>query len=314
MAVSNPTKLSDFSGFLSPEKAAPIFEQARKTSVVQQLARQVQMGPTGVDIPVTTGKLQAGWVAEGAAKPISSGTMDIVNVAPKKIAVIAVVSEETVRANPGGYVTSLRDDMAEAFAVSFDLAAFHNKDQAGNSGPFSTYLDQTTKAVGLGTSAASAGGVFKDLNAALALLVNDGKKLTGFAFDTVTEPILNGSVDTAGRPLFIDGQLTDVAPSVRGGTVLGRQTRMADGVAAVKPGTASTAYPVGYAGDWSQAVWGQVGGISYSVSNETALTIGGTLVSLWERNLVAIRAEAEFAFYVHDPASFSKLTLTTPAS
>lgn len=307
--ITNPTKLSDFSGFITPEQSAPIFEQARKTSVVQQLARQVPMGPSGVNVPVTTGKLSAGWVGEGGQKPTSEGGMDLVTIVPHKIAVIAVVSEETVRANPGGYVTSLNDQMAEAFAIAFDAAAFH-----GVNTPFTTYIDQSAKATSLGSSAASAGGVFADLNAALGLLVNDNKKLTGFAFDTVAEPTLNGSVDTTGRPLFIETPLTDVAPTVRGGNVLGRPARLADGVAAVKPGTASTAYPVGYAGDWSQVVWGSIGGINYSVSNETAVTIGGSLKSLWEYNLVGIRAEAEYAFYCNDPASFVKLTRTTPAS
>jgi HK97 family phage major capsid protein len=309
VAITNATKTTDFSGFLTPELSAPIFEQARKVSVVQQLAKQVPMGPNGVSIPVTTGKLDAGWVAEGAQKPASSGSMNLVTLAPKKIATIAVVSEETVRANPGGYVTTLREQMGEAFAVAFDKAAAH-----GVSTPFSSYLDQTTKTVGLGSTNTAGGGVFGDLNAALRLLVNDGKKLTGFAFDTMVEPDLNGSLDTAGRPLFIDGNLTDVAPSVRGGTVLGRPTRMADGVASAVPGTTSTAYPVGYAGDWNQVVWGQVGGITYRTSNEATVTINGSLVSLWEHNLIAVLAEAEFAFYVHDTAAFVKLTKTTASS
>jgi hypothetical protein len=54
-------------------------------------------------------------------------------------------------------------------------------------------------------------------------------------------------------------------------------------------------------------VWGSVGGINYSVSTETAVTINGALVSLWENNLVAVRAEAEYGFLVNDTASFVKL-------
>lgn len=306
MAVTAATKLSDFSGFLTPEMSQPIFERARRTSIVQQLATQVPLGPSGVTVPVTTGKLSAGWVAEGGQKPVTQGSMSLVNIVPKKIAAIAVVSEETVRANPGGYVSSLNDLLADAFADAFDAAALH-----GTSTPFGTNLDSTSKAVALGTSNAAAGGIFSDLNAALALLVNDGRKLTGFAFDTVAEPVLNGSVDTTGRPLFIEVPLTDAAPAVRGGTVLGRPARLADGVAAARPGTGGTAYPVGYAGDWTQVVWGQVGGISYSVSTESAVTINGGLVSLFENNLVAIRAEAEYGFLVNDAANFCKLTRTS---
>jgi hypothetical protein len=55
-------------------------------------------------------------------------------------------------------------------------------------------------------------------------------------------------------------------------------------------------------------VWGSVGGISYDVSTQTAVTIGGTLTSLWEHNLVAIRAEAEFGVLINDVDAFVKYT------
>lgn len=308
MAITAATKLSDFDGFLSPQQSAAIFERAQRQSVVQQLARQVPLGPTGTDIPVVTGRLSAGWVAEGAQKPVSSGAMDLKNISPKKIAAIAVVSEETVRANPGNYMNVLRDQVGEAFAIAFDAAALH-----GTSTPFGTYIDQTTKAVELGTAAGTAGGVFADLNAGLGLLVAGGKRLSGFAFDDRMEPTLNGAVDSTGRPLFIETPLQDNAPAARGGRVLGRPAYMGEGVGAPTPGGASATYPVGYGGDWTQAAWGVVGGIRYSVSTETTVTINGSLVSLWEHNLVAIRAEAEYGWLVNDTAAFVKYTETTPA-
>jgi HK97 family phage major capsid protein len=309
VAISNPTKTTDFDGFLTPEQSGPIFERAARSSVVQQLARQVPLGPTGTDIPVVTGRLQASWVAEGGQKPVDDAALSLKNISPKKIAVIAVVSEETVRANPGNYMSLLRNQMGEAFALAFDAAALH-----GTSTPFSTYIDQTTKAVELGTSAGNAGGVFQDLNAGLGLLVAGGKRLTGFAFDDRMEPTLNGAVDSTGRPLFIESPLTDNAPAARGGRVLGRPAFMGEGVGVPTPGSTSTTYPLGYGGDWTQAAWGVVGGIRYSVSTETSVTIGGTLTSLWEHNLVAIRAEAEYGWLVNDTAAFVKYTETTASS
>jgi hypothetical protein len=44
------------------------------------------------------------------------------------------------------------------------------------------------------------------------------------------------------------------------------------------------------------------------VSTEAAVTINGALVSLFENNLVAILAEAEYGFLVNDPSSFVKFT------
>lgn len=311
MAVTSATTRSEFSGFLKPEMSSPIFEKARRQSVVQNLARQVPLGINGQDIPVVTSKATAGWVNEAGQKPVSKGGVTLKTMTPKKIAGIVVVSAEVVRANPANYIELVRDDLAEAFAIAFDAAALH-----GTSTPFGAgnYIDASTKAVGLGTAAASAGSVHADLNAGLRLLVNGGKKLSGFALDSIVEPDLNAAVDTTGRPLYIDIPLEDTAPAARGGRLLSRPSFMGDGVAAAVPGTAETAYAVAYGGDWTQAAWGVVGGISYDVSTETAVTINGELVSLWEHNLVAIRAEAEYGWLVNDVESFVKYTKSTPAA
>ena len=136
MAITAATKTSDFSGFLNRDQSEAIFEQAARDSVVQRLARRVPLGINGQSIPVVTGKVSAGWVAEGAQKPASSGSIALKTMDPKKLAAIAVVSAEVVRANPGGYMDLLRPQIAEAFATSFDSAALH-----GTNSPFSTNLD-----------------------------------------------------------------------------------------------------------------------------------------------------------------------------
>jgi hypothetical protein len=60
-------------------------------------------------------------------------------------------------------------------------------------------------------------------------------------------------------------------------------------------------------------VWGQIGGLSYDVSDQATLDLsangdGSGLVSLWQNNLVAVRVEAEFGVLVNDPEAFVKLT------
>ncbi len=311
MAITAATLTSGFnSGFLRPEQAAPIFERAARISAIQRLARQVPLGTNGTEVPVVTGRMSAGWVAEGGQKPASSGAVGIKTITPKKLAAIAVVSAEVVRANPANYMNLLRDQIAEAFAIAFDNAAAHDAgpDGTAGAGPFSTYLDQTSKAVELGSSAASAGGIHADLNAALQLLVNDGKKLTGFALDDRVEPMLYGAVDANGRPLYVDlAQNDDSQGLARPGRLLGRPSYMNEGIY-----FNTTADILGYAGDWSQAVWGQIGGISYDVSTQATVTINGSLVSLWENNLVAVRAETEYGWLVNDTASFVKLTENLP--
>lgn len=297
MAQTAPTNTSEFAGFLPPAMAEAYFEEARKASVVQQLVRRVPLGINGQSIPITTSKPTAGWVNEGGRKPSTSGGKTLKTIQPQKLAAISVVSAEVVRANPANYIEDLRADIAEAFALAFDAATLHGTDT-----PFgaSNNLAATAKSVTLGTATRADGSIFADINAGLSLLVNDTpkKRLTGFAFDAQTEPLFNSAVDGNGRPLFIDSPTTETSEVIRAGRVLGRPTFVGD--------TVANGDVLGFGGDWRQAVWGAVGGISYDVSTQATVTLDGELVSLWEHNLVAVRAEAEYGWLVNDTEAFVK--------
>jgi len=313
MAISAPVKTSDFSGFLTPEMAEPIFEQAARLSAVQQLARRIPMGPTGRAIPVVTGKATANWVAEGGQKPASNSSMELKTMVGHKLAAISVVSAEVIRVNPGQFVEQTQNHLAESFALAFDRAALYGLDMNGSTGPFATYLGQTSYSVTLGTATQQSGGVWADLNEALRTLVNSGSRLTGWLLDARIEPELNAAVDTTGRPIFVLPPHVDTAAPVRQATLMGRPAMIADTVGEEIPTTPATPYGLGFAGDWSQVVWGVVGGITYDVSTEATVTINGQLVSLWEHNLVAIRAEAEYGFLVNDPDAFVQINGQTAA-
>lgn len=309
MAITAATLRSDFSGFLPAEMSAPIFERARRFSVVQQLVRQVPLGAEGKSIPVSTSKPTAGWVDEGARKPATAGTKTLKTMTPKKLAAIVVNSMEVVRANPGGYITDLREDLAEAFGIAFDYATLYDLGGDGTgTGPFSTYIAQTTKSIELGQNAQSAGGIHQDLVDAAKEVTSDtdanGRhyKLTGWALDDQMEWRLAGAVDTTGRPLYIDLPTDEAAASLaRPGRLLNRPSFMGEGVSDPSDDV------IGFGGEWTQAAWGVVGGINYSVSDQATVTIDGSLVSLWENNLVAIRAEAEYGWLVNDVDGFVQL-------
>src|SRR5687767_1067266 len=70
---------------------------------------------------------------------------------------------------------------------------------------------ETSKSVEIGTTTQANGGIHGDLVAAMSLLVNDSKKLTGFALDDTFEPILWGATDLNGRPLYTELPTDDVA-------------------------------------------------------------------------------------------------------
>ena len=48
------------------------------------------------------------------------------------------------------------------------------------------------------------------------------------------------------------------------------------------------------------------------MSTEATVTINGVLTSLWEHNLMAIKAEAEYGFVLSDADAIVKLTNAVP--
>lgn len=71
---------------------------------------------------------------------------------------------------------------------------------------------------------------------------------------------------------------------------------------------AGTPNVVGFAGDWTQARYGIVDGINVSISEEATINTGTEQVNLWQRNMFALRCEAEVGFVVKNAAAFVKLT------
>lgn len=293
MAQTAATTTSAFGGFIKPAQAENYFQKAAYASSVMQLARQVALGASGQEIIVPTGKATAGWTSEAGKKPTTESSIGVKSFTPHKIAAISVVSAEVVRANPGNYMQLLQDEIAQSFAEAFDAAALHGD------GPFADAVSDTTKEVTIGD------GAYDGVVDALRVLTADSKKLTGFAFDRVVEADFLGDKDNAGRPLFIDTPLENTTSVITPGRVIGRSAFLGDGVA--KGDT------VGFAGDWSQLVWGTVGGIKFDVSTQASVTLGGELVSLFENNLVAIRAEAEYGLMINDVEAFAAITnVATP--
>jgi HK97 family phage major capsid protein len=295
-APDTVAKLTDsmYSGFLDPVMAQDYFAVVEKTSIVQSIARKIPLGPSGVRIPHWDGDVTARWVGETEQKPVTKGGLSKQDVVPFKIASIFAASAEVVRANPANYLNTMRSKIGEAIALAFDSAVLH-----GINSPFGADLADTTKEVELAPNA------YLALNEGLGLLLADGKKWTGTLLDNKAEPILNGSVDTAGRPLFIEATYDQTSAAMRSGRVMGRPTFISDHVA--------NEDILGFQGDWNQVIWGQIGGISYDVSDQATLDMsvngdGTGIVSLWQQNMLAIRVEAEFGVLVNDPEAFVKLT------
>lgn len=232
--ATNPAQLSAVAPVLLPPTiTGPIFTKSVETSAVMQLARKVPLAVNAqTAIPVPMDVPTAGWVAEGAAKPVASGGVGVKLMTGKKVALLVPLSQEVVNTNAAGLYDQLQQDLPTAISRAFDYAAIHGKDLAsGGAGPFADYLANTPYSQTIGGTAASAGGVYADLWKGVQQVINGPSTFdfSGFAADPRLRPEAALSVDTQGRPLFVDNSL-NANTANNASTLIGYPTYFNSGV------------------------------------------------------------------------------------
>jgi HK97 family phage major capsid protein len=272
---------------LPPEVSSEIWASAAETSAVMQLARQINLPGGGVSVPIITGDAEADWVDETDEKPVSRATLDNKTITPYKLAVIEPFSNEFRRDLPALY-GALQTRLPASLARKFDATVF------GGGAPGSNFDTlEAVDAVDFTTD------VWAGAIAAASSVAEGGGVLSGWALSPQGEALALGAVDDSGRPMFV----SDLQREGSIGALLGRPVFLTSAVHA-------TGNPdvIGFAGDWSSAVYGTVEGVQISVSDQATLTDGASTINLWQRNMFAVRAEVEIGFRVRSDDHFVRLT------
>ena len=268
----NRTTTISLPGSVSSE----ILQKAQESSAVMALARKIPLPGLGATIPVITGDPEAGWVGETEKKPVKRGTLATKQMQPYTLAVIVPFSNQFRRDVPALY-DQLVQRLPGALAKKFDQTVFGAVKAPGSN--FDTLKACTAQSI---LTNAYGGLVAADADIA----AHDGI-LNGWVLAPQGKAILLNAVDGNKRPLFINSVAEGAVPMI-----LGAQVRQSKG--AYTANTASDAAVVGFAGDWSQAVY-------------ATLTDGSTTINLFEQNMFAVRAEIEVGFRC-DTTVFNKLT------
>lgn len=297
--------------------SAPIFNRAVETSAVMQRGRRVPLAMTGnTMIPVSMDVPLADWVSEGQAKPVGAGSVGVKQMQGKKVAVLIPVSQEVAMTNAAGLYDQLQQDLPTAISRAFDYAAIHGKKIIdGSAGPFSDALVDTTKEVVLGTRPQDEGGLWADIIDGEALVVDDNWDFTGFVADPRLKPQLKLSVDSTGRPIFVEDLATQ---GVAGrGSLAGYPIDFSRGVSG-KLNRQSTTTDQGLravGGDWSQVAYGIGLDITIKTTDVgTYIDADDNVHSAFQENLVLLLAEAYYGFVVGDTSAFVKYTTDTGES
>ena len=288
--------------------ADEIWGPAQEESVFMRLAQRMEMPGSGVQVQMIASDATAAWTTESTEKYVSNATFSNKTIVPFKLTVIEMVSKELIRDLPRLYSELVRR-LPNAIAKKFDETIAYGVTPG-------TGFDVLTSATACNIAATTASGVtttvYDYLVNAYTTVGNAGHQVNGWAVAPQAMGTLLGAVDKNGRPLLIDSVMADS----RIGRIFGADVIQSRHV--YKAGSAATqsaaAVPnlVGFAGDWTQAYYGIVDGINVAISEEATINDGTNQVNLWQRNMAAVRVEAEVAFAVRDANAFVRLT--TPYS
>ena len=289
---------------LPAEVSQEILQKTQSASAIMQLARQIALPGSGVQIPVITSDPSAAWVDETDAKPVSNPGLSTKLMQAYKLAVIVPFSDE-FRRDAAALYDALVARLPLALANKFDATVVGAANAPGAN--FDTFANCTAQ------SLIPSGGktTYDGLVAAYGDIAAAGGSLNGFAMAPAGIGLLLGAADTTGRPIFVNGVDGAVNRVLGAPVVEGRGIYVA-GEAGVgtAPGTPAI---VGIAGDWSQAMYGTVEGVQIRFADQTGLTINSTQVNLWEHNMFAVRAEIEIGFRA-DTNCFNLLAGAVPQS
>lgn len=278
---------------LPPEISTEIISKTQEASAVMQLARQIALPGRGLEIPVITSDPEAAWVAETGAKPVSNPGLTKKIMTAYKLAVIVPFSNE-FRRDAAALYDELVRRLPLALASKFDATVFGKIQAPGDN--FDTLA---------GVSAHSIDGknAYTGLVAADGAIATAGGIMNGIALSPQGKGVLLSATDETGRPLFVNNVAEGAVPMV-----LGARTLISKG-AFVEGDSTNT---VGFAGDWTKAVYGTVEGVKIDYSSDATLVTGEETISLFQNNMFAVRAEIELGFRC-DTDAFAALTTEAEA-
>lgn len=277
---------------LPGEVSSEILQKTQESSAVMSLARPIKLPGLGVTIPVITGDPEAAWVGETDKKPVKRGTMDTKLMQPYTLAVIVPFSNQFRRDVPALYNELVRR-LPLALAQKFDATVFGGVDVPGSN--FDTLKACTAQEIGT--------NAYQGLVAADADIAEHNGILNGWVLAPQGKAVLLNAVDGNKRPLFINNAAEGAVPMI-----LGAKTMQSKG-AYIADTTTAKKNVVGFAGDWTQAMYGTVEGVQIAISDQATLTDGANTINLFQQNMFAVRAEIEVGFRC-DTTVFNRLTKT----
>lgn len=295
--------------------ASEFAELLRPATIIGRIAG-LRRVPFNVKIPRQTGGSTVGWVGEGKPKPVSALAFDQVTLGMAKTAGIVVITDELARSSSPSAEEVVRQDLIDQTAQFLDNQ-FVDPDKAAvaNVSPASI-TNGVTAVVASGTSADN----FRaDAQALMAKFIQANLSLAGAVW-IMTETQALGlalMLNALGQPEFPGMSITGT------GTLLGLPVVISENIPAQAAVTGPPAIPAGsriILAKASEILLADDGQTMLDASTEASLQMDSAptdppaaatvFISLWQMNMVGIRAERYINWGKRRPGAVQYITGT----
>ena len=291
--TAGSTSDATWAGPLLPynDMASEFIELLRPMTILGLMSGSMRRVPFNVRMPRQTAGATAGWVGQGSPKPASSLTFDTVSLPWSKIAVIIALTEELVRFSSPSAVAVCQQDMVDT------IAQYMNEQFISPSVAVSSGVRPASVLNGV-TATPSTGSTVAAIMTDVSTLVNrflsaNATPRRGYWVMNPRTALYLSLLRTA-QDVFAFPNIT-----MDGGTWMGFPVITSQSVS-LDYGSPSATYIALV--DAADILYADDGQVTLDVSREASLQMDSapsagaqSLVSLWQNNLVGLRAER----YVH---------------
>lgn len=287
--------------------AKPLVEYQNMASEFAELLRpQTIIGripglrrvPFNIKVPRTTSGSSASWVGEGAPKPVSAMAFDQITLGTTKLAGIVVLTEELVRASNPAAEQIVRDDLSATIVQTMDRD-FVDPSKAASAGVSPASI--TNGVTPVTASGTDSDHVRADVQALMGKFVAANMSLAGavWIMSETMALALAMMLNPLGQREFPGIEINGSS----GGTFFNLPVVLSENVPA-NPGSGSPVVGSGarlILAKASEILLADDGEVVLDASNQASLqmdsaptnppTASTVMVSLWQMNMVGIRAE-----------------------
>lgn len=282
-------------GVIPATEGSLIMKDIMSNSAIMKLAKNEPMEKPKKTFTYLAKGVGAYWVSETERIQTSKPEYAQAEMEAKKVGVIIPLSKEFLKWTASDFFAEVKPLIAEAFYKKFDQAVLFGTDSPYNTATSGKPL--VTGATEKGNEVTDTNNLYADLSAMLGSIEDEELDPNGILTTRSFKSKMRNSLDNNGYPLFDakSNNILDLPLSYTGKDVFDKEKSLA------------------LMGDWDYARYGILQGIEYAISEDATLTTltasdaSGQPVSLFERDMFALRATMHIGYMNLKPEAFSNL-------